>query len=185
MSLLFSLSNNDVEEELSHAYLAAVCAWARMGVQKADRTKDNRGIDASISAFGPFGPNDGYLSTVNIDVQLKATASTTIAETETHYSYFVDSVSQYDVLRSRSYMTPRILVVLFLPHNFEEWIGHSHEQLLLRRCAYWVSLLGAEPCDNKSGQTVYLPKNQSLSPLGLLDLCSQLSRLETPIYQLP
>lgn len=186
-SLISPLNDNDMEEELSIAYLHTACTSARLGMQVGTRTKDNRGVDATINAFGRFGPNDGYLSTVDIDVQLKATVQQPALIKGTHLSYFLKSVSQYDVLRSRGWGTPRILVVLFLPKNMEEWLGHSHEELLLRRCAYWVSLLDANACDNESGQTVYLPKKQCLSPQAMLDLCSSFSHGETkrPVYQLP
>lgn len=115
MALLSPLTENDVEEELSIAYLHAVCAAAKAGFQAAARTSDNRGIDALIAAWGPFGPNDGILTEVDIKVQLKATKQSP-DQTETHFSYFLDSVSQYDVLRSQEKLsTPRILVVMFLP----------------------------------------------------------------------
>jgi hypothetical protein len=183
--LVSPLSDNDVEEELSIAYLHAVCAAARMSAQVAGRSKDNRGVDMDISAYGPFGPNDGYLSTVDIDVQLKATKQKPGLKKKTHFSYFLDSVSQYNILRSREWATPRILAVLFLPSDFGDWLGHSHDELLLRRCAYWVSLADAAPCENESGQTIYLPKAQCLNPQGLLTLCSRLSHRDIPTYELP
>ena len=184
--LLAPLSDNDVEEEISIAYMHAVCASARMGFEVAGRHKDNRGVDGLLSAYAPFGPDDGYRESVDIHVQLKATKQQP-KQTETHFSYFLDSVSQYDVLKSDKWGTPRILVVMFLPKNIEEWVDHSHERLLLQRCAYWISLLGAAPCGNKSGQTVYLPKAQCLDAANLLSLCSHLSHPERPrpLYQLP
>lgn len=184
--LLAPLSTNDVEEEISIAYTHAVCASARMGFQVTNRHQDNRGVDGLISAYAPFGPNDGYLESVDIGVQLKATKKQP-KETETHFSYFLDSVSQYDVLRSDKWGTTRILIVLFLPDDDTTWLHHSHEQLLMRRCAYWVSLLGAAPCGNKSGQTVYLPKAQCLNADNLRSLCSHLSHPQRPrpLYQLP
>jgi len=53
----------------------------------------------------------------------------------------------------------------------------------MRKCAYWVSLRGAEPSRNATGQTVYIPKSQRFDPDGLLDLMAQLSRNEFPHYQ--
>ena len=157
-----------------------------MAFQVTGRHKDNRGVDGLINAFGPFGPNDGYLESVDIDVQLKATKQQP-KQTTTHFSYFLDSVAQYDVLRSDKWGTPRILVVLFLPEKREEWLLHDTNQLLLRRCAYWVSLHQATACSNKSGQTIYLPKKQCLDASNLLALCSRLSHLprNLPPYQLP
>lgn len=184
--LLAPLSDNDVEEEISIAYTHAVCASARMGFQVANRHKDNRGVDGLISVYAPFGPGDGYLESVDIDVQLKATKQQP-KQTDTHFSDFLKPVSQYDVLRADKWGTPRLLIVLFLPDDISEWLLHSHEELLLRRCAYWVSLLGAPPCNNQSGQTIQVPKTQCLNADNLRLLCSQFShhRSQRPLYQLP
>ncbi len=150
------------------------------------RHKDNRGVDGVISAFAPFGQNDGYLHSVDIDVQLKATKQQP-AQTETHFSYRIKSVEQYDMLRSDRWGTPRILVVMFLPDNSDSWLSHSPERLLLRRCAYWVSLHQAGPCTNKnqSGQTIHLPKQQCLDVANLRALCSLFSHRNFPPYQSP
>lgn len=186
MAILSPLTPNDIEEELSIAYLHAVCAAAGAGLQCAPRAIDNRGIDAQITAWAPFGAGDGYRHEVDIKVQLKATKQVPV-ETADHFSYFLDSVPQYDVLRdTQKLSTPRILVVMFLPSVRAEWIDHSHEQLLLRKCAYWVSLRGGAPSVNRTGQTIYLPKKQCLNPQALLSLCSVLSHPDNvPSYLNP
>ena len=183
-SLVAPLSNNDVEEELSIAYTHAVCAAARMAFQVTGRHKDNRGVDGIISAYAPFGPNDGYLHAVDIDVQLKATKQQP-SQTDTYFSYRIKTVAQYDLLRSDRWGTPRILVVMFLPKDSDDWLSHSPERLLLRRCAYWVSLHQAAPCTNKneSGQTIQLPKAQCLDVPNLRALCSLFSHRNFPPYQ--
>lgn len=66
--------------------------------------------------------------------------------------------------------------MLFLPPEHPQWLLHSAEQLVLHRCAYWVSLLGAPVSTNDTGQTVYLPETQMLSPMGLLSLFEQVAR---------
>ena len=155
-----------------------------MVVTGATRLNDNRGVDAHLKAYGPFGPNDGKYKSVDIDIQLKATKKT-FAETETHHSFWLDSVSQYNVLRADDHFTPRILVVLFLPPDSKDWLVHSDEELRMKRCAYWVSLLGAADCQNETGQTIYLPKNQCLNTQTLKPLCARLSHRDVPLYQTP
>lgn len=44
------LSNNDIENELSYAYLHAVAARSGIGCSLATRHEDNRGIDARLNA---------------------------------------------------------------------------------------------------------------------------------------
>ena len=53
----------------------------------------------------------------------------------------------------------------------------------MRKCAYWVSLRGADPSDNDTAQTVYLPKAQRFDPKGLLALMARLSRQDIPHYR--
>jgi hypothetical protein len=52
----------------------------------------------------------------------------------------------------------------------------------MQKCAHWVSLRGANPSTNKTGETVYLPKDQVFSPDGLRVLMTRLSRSEQLRY---
>ncbi len=45
------LSSNDIESELSYAYLHAVASKAGASLQSATRHQDNRGIDAMLTAW--------------------------------------------------------------------------------------------------------------------------------------
>jgi hypothetical protein len=139
------LSLQDRESELSYAYIHAVAAKLGMGCEYACRHTDNNGVDAKITAWGPF-PNGGFRQEVDIKVQLKATIKD-LAESETHISYFLSGKSQYDDLRTEAVSTPRILVVLRLPKDDVDWLSLDAEQLIVRRCAYWTSLRNAPPAD--------------------------------------
>jgi Domain of unknown function (DUF4365) len=174
-------SQLDIESELSYAYLHAVASQAGMACRDATRLEDNAGIDAMLTAWGPF-PDGGYLEEVDLKVQLKATIHVPRDNGQT-LSYFVKGPSRYDALRAETAAIPRILVVLFLPLEREQWIGHSADELVLRKCAYWVSLRGARPPTKPSGATVELPKTQVLTPDNLLRLMSRLSRKDVPRYQ--
>jgi hypothetical protein len=144
------------------------------------RHEDNNGVDARLTAWGPF-PGGGYLTEVDINVQLKATIGLPTGDA-THFSYFLQGKQRYDDLRSETVGTHRILVVLFLPKNAEEWLSHSEDELVLRRCAYWVSLRGAPATSNSSGVTVKLPKKQLFDPQGLAALAARISGKDTPRY---
>jgi Domain of unknown function (DUF4365) len=92
-------------------------------------------------------------------------------------------IHRYNDLRSETLSTPRILVVLFLPPDAPDWLTQSDEALSLHQCAYWVSLRGAEPSQNSTSQTVYLPKSQRFDVPGLQALMSNLSIRNMPTYQ--
>jgi len=93
------------------------------------------------------------------------------------------TVPHYDKLRTAEIAAPRLLVVLRLPPAAEEWLQITEEALVAKRCAYWVSLSGAEPSDNSKNQTVYVPRMNLLSPQGLTALMSRFSRREVIRYE--
>ncbi len=175
------LSDENVESELSYAYLHAVAAHAHVSCGTVTRHEDNAGVDATLTGWGPF-PGGGYREEVDIKVQLKATV---VEPTEKGgaLSYFIKGTSRYDILRKTTLATPRILVVLFLPKERDKWITHTDDALSLHKCAYWVSLAGAEPSTNGTGQTVYLPKSQRFDVEGLSKLMGMISNNDLPKYQ--
>lgn len=175
------LSSNDIEAELSYAYIHAVAAKAGVGCKLGSRHDDNAGIDAELTGWGPF-PNGGYREEIDVKVQLKATVKSPAETDDKYWSYSLSGISRYNDLRSEAISTPRILVVLFLPSRPEEWLTLTDDELILRKCAYWVSLRGAEPSSNTTAQTVYLPKVQRFDPKGLEALMVRLSHNEIPKY---
>ncbi len=175
-----SLSPPSVESELSYAYLHAVASQAGVACSVSSRHEDNNGVDANLTAWGPF-TGGGYLTEVDIKVQLKATIATP-PDDGTNFSYFLSGVHRYDDLRTRTVDVARILVVLFLPTDAQDWLKHSEDELALRKCAYWQSLRGAPATINSSGTTVYLPKVQKFTPQALTEIAARLSRHDFPLY---
>lgn len=177
------LSTNNIEAELSYAYLHAVAASASVACKVSGRHSDNAGVDAHLTGWGPF-PDGGYRDEVDINVQLKATVSPPVLRGDA-YAYSLSGIERYDALRSDAKCTPRILVVLFLPPEPQRWLIQTDDALSLQRCAYWVSLRGASPSTNRSAQTVYLPRSQRFSKEGLLALMGCISRGDSPRYEPP
>lgn len=174
------LTSNDIEAELSYAYVHAVAASASVSCKVANRHEDNGGVDAQLTGWAPF-PDGGSQTEVDIKVQLKATVKNP-AVVAGAWSYFVKGVARYDDLRSAALSLPRILVVLFLPGDPTKWLVHTEDALSLQRCAYWVSLRGAPPSTNETGETVYLPRTQRFDKDGLLNLMGRISRRDHPSY---
>lgn len=178
------LSIQNIESELSYAYLHAVSAAVGVSCEITNRHLDNAGVDARLTSWGPF-PENSLLSEVNIHVQLKATSKQP-ATVGAAYSYSLAGIKQYDDLRNTNLFTPRILVVLFLPKIQSEWLELTADSLLLRRSAHWVSLRGAKASDNATSQTVYMPHSQRFDGAGLqgiMSICANRNELnysETP-----
>jgi hypothetical protein len=72
---------------------------------------------------------------------------------------------------------------LFLPSDEKDWLVHTEDALLLKNCAYWVSLRGASASSNATAQTVYLPKDQTFDPNGLINILAKISKNEIPLYR--
>ncbi|KLU25816.1 hypothetical protein EOS_13120 [Caballeronia mineralivorans PML1(12)] len=176
-----TLSALNRESELSYAYLHAIASHAGVNCKTSNRHDDNAGIDAVLTGWEPF-PNGGCLTEVDVKVQLKASVKTPFDDGES-LSYFLFGTQQYDDLRRVTHASPQILAVLFLPPKAEDWLTHSQEQLVLRKCAYWVSLRGAPPTNNHAGVTVRIPKNQVFDGAGLMQLMASISRHEIPAYR--
>lgn len=72
--------------------------------------------------------------------------------------------------------------MLFLPADNLDWLLHDEEQLVVKRCAYWVSLLDAPDVPNQHSVTVYIPKTNLFNPDGLREIMGRLSRFERLTY---
>jgi hypothetical protein len=116
----------------------------------------------------------GTLAGPKIDVQLKASSDPSHVHPE-HISWSL-SRKHYDILRGNACVS-RILVVLVLPAEEDDWVHHSAESLILRRCAYWESLRGHGPLEaDKDGTTVHVPTANVFSPSTLQRLMETVSR---------
>ncbi len=178
------LSENNIKSELSYAYLHAVAARAGIECHGAGRHSDGAGVDATLRAVGRFHA-DSILTDFTVEIQLKATSQTP-SESNSHYSFHM-KVPHYEKARSTSRGHALLVVVLFLPDDPAEWLRHTEDGLLARRCAYWVSLLDAPETSNKpdSTQVIYLPKNNVLSAEALRNVMGRISRRERICYESP
>lgn len=174
------VNRQDVEAELSYAYLHAVSAAAGFECCVAGRLADKNGIDAQVKVYGEIaGP--GTLTDVAVEVQLKATY-TPLAVIENRISFNRLTVDQYDQLRTSRPKLDRFLVLLHLPPEQADWLRVSPDQLVARNCAWWVSLWNAPPSNNTANQTVYLPRDNLLDVDGLRSLMVRVAREERIAY---
>jgi hypothetical protein len=174
------LTDQNIEAELSYAYLHAVASKAGFSCEYRNRHLDGAGVDATITEDGRQLATDSVLTSFSVDVQLKATYQD-LPEQEGRLSYVL-AVPHYDKLRLEEVASPRLLVVLRLPRNPDEWLQISEDALIARRCAYWVSLRGAPASANREAQTVYLPRQNLLSHGSLFALMARFSRREVIRY---
>ena len=71
--------------------------------------------------------------------------------------------------------SPLVLVVLELPVDERDWLVCTADHLLLRRCAWWMSVRGREPIDTGS-RVVVIPYAQRLNETSLVHLMDRARR---------
>jgi hypothetical protein len=131
------LTENNIKAELSYAYLHAVASRAGCEAVVSGRHRDSAGVDAVISAKERFAP-DSIWTEFSIDVQLKATSGEHLPDERGRFPFRLE-LDHYNKLRYPGRQTALLLVVLFLPPDGTQWLVHSADCLISRRCAYWVS----------------------------------------------
>lgn len=162
------------KEEISKAYLHAVAAQCGYAVGKW--SQDHGCLDVTVGAAASVGT--GHLARPKVDIQLKATTRQDL-EHEGFISWVLD-IDHYDALRAPAHV-PHLLVVLLLPEDIDDSVEHTAEQLVLRRCAYWVRMTGMEEAEpGQKTKTVRLPKDQLFSPDALTSIMEKISRGEQP-----
>jgi hypothetical protein len=153
------------KEQFSNAYLRAVAAAAGFQVYKPDPDIDKS--DWVVAAPGP----KRTVRSPKMEIQLKCT-SREVLHAE-HLAFFVD-LETYDNLRDPSHMVPRILVVVVVPDEVTDWLVHSEENLALHHCGYWFSLRDMPPSENKTGQTIHIPRAQQFTVDALTGMMERL-----------
>lgn len=165
------LPEQKTKEEFSFAYVHAVAASKSFIVNYTRIDYDS--IDVSISSNGLI-EEDSSLYSPEIKLQMKATASPTFKENHLHFKL---PIKNYNELRAKV-ANPRILVVLCIPEDQEEWLSHTCEELVLRKCAYYMSLKGMAETDNEYTVTIHIPLKNVFSPDALYEMMLKTSKEE-------
>jgi hypothetical protein len=163
------LTKNHRQEALTRAYIQAVAA--RAGLSCSFREFDY-GIDVTLHEIRRRGRR--YAETgVNLDIQAKSTGAAAVTETVVQYDL---AAKNYDDLRDLEAGCPRILVLLILPDDENQWTEQTEEQLLLRHAAYWISLRGREPSANSRTVRLAIPRANLLTITALQALMQRVRR---------
>lgn len=159
------------KEQFSRAYVQAVAACA--GFAWSVPSVDDDSIDMSLHQTG----GGGSIRSPRLDLQLKCMAGPVPAEDTFSYPL---KLKNYNDLRDVAVLVPRILVVVIVPDLVTEWLGHSEDELALRRCGYWMSLRAMPESDNDTSQTVRIPRAQVFSVDALRDIMNRIGKGALP-----
>ena len=155
-----TLTVADQKEALSRVYARAVAAGAGYTTSAFDFDRD--GVDLQIEAAGRMRPN--------LALQLKATVN--LSEPRNGSVQFRLNRRNYDLLIVET-QVPRLLMVLDLPQDEQEWMTITRDSLVLRRRAYWLNLRGYEETTNTTSVTVSIPTTNIFDVESLRDLMDQ------------
>lgn len=157
------------KSQFSLAYVHAVASVA--GFALYDFRVDDDSVDCGIGQRG----GNGTIRSPRLELQLKCTSQELMHQDGIHFPL---ERKNYDDLRGNDFMVPRALVVMMVPSDISSWLESTPEQLVIRRCAWWVSLAGAEERPGIENPTVILPVTQSLTPEALRGLLERAGRGE-------
>jgi hypothetical protein len=141
------MDENDRKERFSLAYISAIAAHAGYLITEAGAV-DKDSIDGLILTAEGRRPR--------IEFQAKATADDIVRGDTLRFEL---SIKNYNDLRI-DVINARILIVVLMPADEEQWLEHTEDELRLRRCGYWLSLAGWPATANTSSVTVSIPRAQ-------------------------
>jgi Domain of unknown function (DUF4365) len=162
---------NQRKEQFSDAYVKAVAAVAGYAWYKP--SVDDDSIDLGLAMRG----GAGKIHSPRLEIQLKCHAAAT--PTEDEFSFRLN-LKNYDDLRNPRAQIRRILVVVLVPDDLEDYLDETESQLSLRRCAYWLNLAGLADSDNDTGKTVRIPRSQRFCVQSLQGIMKRLGEGELP-----
>lgn len=152
------MTTNDRKDLFSRAYIRAVASVA--GYMATPPELDRDSVDFQLAGVGGRGTKHSpYL-----DVQVKCTGEDDLTAGDFGFPL---SIKNYDDLRDTELAAPRILVVVIVPIDIDEWLEVSETQMTMRRSAYWHSLYAEPATTNATSVTVRINRANVFNVDGL------------------
>ncbi len=158
-------------EDMSEAYLRALCAINGFSVSRPNH--DNDGYDVQIECSGTINPS-GIVASPRLEVKLKASYTNIRVNPDKSISYKLE-VKNYNSLIQTKRLVPLILVVFHMHRDEATWLYHTMDWLKITKCAYWISLKGEAPTSNKDTITIKIPAANILNAKSLWDIMYKIS----------
>lgn len=150
------------QECFGDAFLLAVAGVAGCAISL--RRPDDDSIDWTLSCKLSRRPK--------IDVQMKTWSGDDGSNDPIRYPL---KRKNYDALILTEVLAPRILVLVTIPEDLGDWLTLSREQIVLRRCGFWVSLAGQPKTENETSVTVAVPRGNVLTANALQELMRRIN----------
>ena len=156
---------------ISRAFIQAVAG--RCGMSCSFRDFDY-GIDMTLNDIKHY-QGRRVETGFKLDIQAKSSVTARVEESEVIYSM---EVKTYNDLRDASVGTPRILVLLVLPRDEEQWVRINQRRFMIRRSAYWLSLRGEGGGTHRERVTVSIPRGNLFTVESLKQIMDSVKRGE-------
>jgi len=163
---------NQQKEQFSYAYIYAVAASAGYSFQIAARPLDFDGIDIILAG----GMVRGIIRYPRLELQVKCTSRDVIGQEAIRYPL---EVKNYNDLKVENIQTPRLLILVVVPDNLDNWLIQSQQELCLKYSGYWVSLRGQPPTQNQTTVTISIPRQNIFNVKALTTLMQLIEAGET------
>jgi hypothetical protein len=162
---------NQRKEQFSRAYVLAVAAAA--GYAWYQPSVDDDSIDLGLAEKG----GGGTVRSPRLELQLKCHAAETLAGESFSHDL---KVKNYEDLRDATVQVPRILIVVLVPEDVGSWLTATENELVMRRCGYWVSLRGLPATPNENTIAVSIPRAQVFHPESLRTIMGRIGHGGVP-----
>lgn len=159
----------------------ATAAAARVGLQLGEQ--HDYGVDGTLSQLiirDPVFNGDGshpVPSGIKIDFQLKCSSNWRIENDAVVYS--LKGKNYNDIATRPEAATRMILLLMCLPsQQIDDWCTHIEENLILRRCIYYMHVVG-ERVKERSTKQIRIPRANLFTPAAVRALLeAEQQRLE-------
>ena len=158
------------KEELSMAYISALCAMA--GISFDRQSHDDDSTDAIIKKLVTI--SDGRKCESVLRIQLKSTSSPSQYKDNEDGVTYTLKAKNYNDLRTVS-TTPIILALLILPEDEGDWMTWTQEELMIKGKMYWQSFESSREIENKHSISVKIPKENYVNADTLLELLQKVA----------
>lgn len=162
-------------EDMSEAYLRALCAANGYSIGKVEH--DNDGLDIAVRCKGKAA-DDSILVSTEVEIQLKSSYAQITTHDDGSINYSLE-VKNYKWLIDTNRMIPLILVVFYMPNDEAQWIEQTVDWMKIKKCAYWISLKGQADTDNKEKISIHIPAANLLTKDSLKEIMVKISKQQT------
>lgn len=166
------------QEQISKSFVIATAAAARVNLEitkEHDYGVDGTfmGVAARVQGIDGNGKEHFRLveSGIKVDFQLKCSKQWRFEGDNVVWS--IPNKTFNDMVTRPNYAVSLFLVLMCLPEDLDQWVTTSEEHLVLRRCCYYVKLVGAPKQNEGSNSQIEIPRVNVLTPDAVIALLAQ------------